>query len=97
VESNSDVLRELELAICSKSTFRILVVMAKQPRRSFTKYALGKEALLNDRDVNYAIKRLLEINWIKELNYGKVKLYRININNYKVNLFVKFLKEVKCI
>jgi len=88
---------EIEKAICSISTLRVLATMGKQPSKTFSKYALRKETMLNERDISRAIKKLIEINWIKELNLGRIRLYQINLENPKTKHLIEFLKKVKYI
>ena len=88
---------EIEKAICSISTLRILAAMGKQPSKTFSKYALRKETMLNERDVSRAIEKLMEINWIEELNLGRIKLYKLNLKNPKIKTLIEFLKKMNYI
>ena len=85
---------EIERVFGSISTLRIIGVMACNPNKNYTKYALAKNSMLNDRDVSYALKRLIEIGWVIEQNYGGIKMYKLNLNNEKVKLTIKFLREL---
>lgn len=88
---------EVEKAICSISTLRVLGVMCKQPSKTFSKYALRKEAMLNERDVSRAVEKLKEINWIEELDLGRIKLYKLNLKNPKTKILIEFLRKVSYI
>ncbi|MCS7374310.1 MAG: hypothetical protein NDF56_04960 [archaeon GB-1845-036] len=88
---------EIEKAICRVSNLRIIGVMASHPSKTFTRYTLKKNTLLNLRDVENALRRLVEIGWVEELNMGGIKVYRLNLGNVKVHETIKFLKNVKYI
>jgi len=85
---------EVEKAVCSISTFRVLAEMASKPSKAFTKYALKKATMLNERDVANALRKLVEVNWVEELDLGRVKLYRLNVGNERVKVFVEFLRNI---
>ena len=71
--------------------------MGKQPSKTFSKYALRKETMLNERDVSRAIEKLMEINWIEELNLGRIKLYKLNLKKPKIKTLIEFLKKMNYI
>jgi len=94
---SKELREEIEKAICSISTFRVLAELAKHPTKTYTKYALSKATMLDAKDVSNAIKKLLEINWIEEVNLGSIKVYKINLNNDKVRILTEFLRKINYI
>jgi len=94
---NRNIREEIEKALCSISTFRILGEMAKNPSKAYTKYLLCKNTFLNFRDVSNALKKLIEIGWIEEIYLDDIKLYKLNLNNFKVKVLIKFLREINYI
>ncbi|MCS7385762.1 MAG: hypothetical protein NDF55_03340 [archaeon GB-1867-005] len=89
-----NIREEIEKAIGSISTLRVLGEMAKNPTKTYSKYALAKGTMLNERDVANALKKLIAIGWIEELSYGRIKAYKLNLNNEKVKAAMKFLREI---
>jgi DNA-binding transcriptional ArsR family regulator len=63
----------------SPTKLRILMLLAKS-RDALTRYAINKGAWTSDRDAIKALRTLMELGWVLELQVKPVK-YRLNRDN----------------
>lgn len=87
-----DALEDLELGLGGGKKFRVLVHLALNPDKAFTKYALAKATGLRTPSIDRYLKTLVKIGWIKE-NQFEPRTYQINIENRIVKILVEFLLE----
>ena len=87
----------IEEIICSVSVFRIIKEMAKSPSKQYTKYILGKNTMLNQRDITYGLKKLIFHRWVMEEKHGRLRVYKLNIENKTLIAFMEFLKKAEII
>ncbi|MEM1606781.1 MAG: winged helix-turn-helix domain-containing protein [Candidatus Bathyarchaeia archaeon] len=89
-----DVWRELELGLGGGKRLRVLIHLALNPDKAFTKYALAKHTGLRTPSVDRRLKILVELGWVKE-NKFKPKTYQINLENETVKALLDFLSAIK--
>ncbi|MEM3173899.1 MAG: hypothetical protein QXU02_03330, partial [Candidatus Bathyarchaeia archaeon] len=72
-----NIWEELELGLGGGKKLRVLIHLALNPDRAFTKYALAKYTGLRTPSVDRRLKILVDLGWVKE-NRFKPKTYQIN-------------------
>ncbi|MBS7604925.1 MAG: hypothetical protein QXR84_02115 [Candidatus Bathyarchaeia archaeon] len=87
-----DALEELELGLGGGKKFRVLVYLALNPDKAFTKYALTKATGLRTPSIDRYLKTLVKIGWIKE-NQCEPRTYQINLENKTAKILIEFLLE----
>ncbi|MCX8171016.1 MAG: MarR family transcriptional regulator [Candidatus Bathyarchaeota archaeon] len=85
---------ELELGLGGGKKLRVLIHLALNPDKAFTKYALAKYTGLRTPSVDRRLKTLVELGWVKE-NRFKPKTYQINVENETVKTLLDFLAAVR--
>lgn len=88
------LLEELELGLGGGKKFRVLVHLALNPDRAFTKYALAKVTGLRTPSIDRRLKTLVEIGWVKENQYMP-KTYQINLENETVKILMEFFQKMR--
>lgn len=89
-----NIWEELELGLGGGKRLRILIYLALNPDKAFTKYALSKYTGLRTPSVDRRLRALVELGWVKE-NEFKPKTYQINLENETVKAFLDFLSTLK--
>lgn len=89
-----NIWEELELGLGGGKKFKLLLHLALNPEKAFTKYSLSKATGLRTPSVERRLKALMEIGWVKENPY-KPKTYQINLENEVVAMLVRFLKDLQ--
>ncbi|MEM1581001.1 MAG: hypothetical protein QXK89_00610 [Candidatus Bathyarchaeia archaeon] len=89
-----DIWQELELGLGGGRKFRILVCLALNPNKAFTKYALTKATGLRTPSIEKQLKTLMELGWVKE-NEFKPKTYQINPENEVVIALLDFFQRLR--
>ncbi|MEM2939349.1 MAG: hypothetical protein QXU95_03640 [Candidatus Bathyarchaeia archaeon] len=89
-----DIWQELELGLGGGRKFRILVCLALNPNKAFTKYALTKATGLRTLSIEKWLKTLMELGWVKE-NEFKPKIYQINPENEVVIALLDFFQRLR--
>ncbi|MEM1995351.1 MAG: hypothetical protein QXW32_07785 [Nitrososphaerales archaeon] len=87
---------ELIETLASEGKIRILRMLAENPTRFYTAYAVRKRTGLRRQDANKILNKLVELGWIKQHAYG-VKKYQINLDKKEVKHLVEFFKAVEAI
>jgi DNA-binding transcriptional ArsR family regulator len=72
----------------SPTKLRILMLLSKS-RDPLSRYIVDTRAFVNDRDAVKALKTLVELGWVLELQ-GKLVKYRLNAENEIVGHLVEF-------
>lgn len=85
---------ELEVGLGGGKKFRLLLQLALNPEKAFTKYALAKATGLRTPSIDRHLKTLIEIGWVKE-NLYKPRTYQINLENRTVKMLLEFLEKIK--
>lgn len=93
-EAKRNIWEELELGFGGGKKFRILIQLALNPDKAFTKYALAKSTGLRTPSVERRLETLVKIGWVKENQY-KPKTYQINMENETVKILVEFFQKVR--
>ncbi|MEM2320523.1 MAG: hypothetical protein QXS79_01350 [Candidatus Bathyarchaeia archaeon] len=93
-ETRRDVWEELELGLGGGKKFKVLIHLALNPEKAFTKYALAKATGLRIPSIERRLKTLIEIGWVKENQY-KPKTYQINLENEMVRMIIEFLQKIR--
>jgi Fic family protein len=96
-EIEKRVIDEVEIALSSIGKLKILRLLMKNPDHAFTRYEIGKKTPINPRDIKNNIQTLLEIEWLKELNYGHLQKYSINIDHNIVQHLSIFFRDISYI
>lgn len=89
-----NIWEELELGLGGGKRLRILIHLALNPDKAFTKYALAKYTGLRTPSVDRRLRTLVELGWVKE-NEFKPKTYQINLENETVKAFLDFLSTLR--
>ncbi|MEM1507685.1 MAG: hypothetical protein QW294_04195 [Candidatus Bathyarchaeia archaeon] len=89
-----NIWEELELGLGGGKKLRVLIHLALNPDRAFTKYALAKYTGLRTPSVDRRLKILVDLGWVKE-NRFKPKTYQINTENEAVKALLEFLAAIK--
>lgn len=89
-----DIWEEIETGLGVGKRFRVLVHLALNPEKAFTKYALAKITGLRTPSIDRRLKTLVEIGWVRENQY-KPKTYQINLENETVKIIVEFLRKIQ--
>jgi len=84
---------ELELGLGGGKKFRVLVHLALNPNKTFTRYALVKATGLRTPSIDRYLKTLVNLGWVKENKY-KPKTYQINLDNEVIMALLDFFKEM---
>lgn len=87
------VWEELELGLGGGKKFRILVHLALNPNKTFTKYALAKATGLRTPSIDRYLKTLVNLGWVKE-NKFKPKTYQINLDNEIIMVLLDFFRRM---
>ena len=93
-EIEKRVIDEVEIALSSIGKLKILRLLMKNPDHAFTRYEIGKKIPINPRDIKNNIQALLEIGWLKELKYGHLQKYSINIDHNIVQRLSNFFRDI---
>lgn len=75
----------------SPTKLRILMLLTKL-RDALTRYAIVKGTWASDRDAARALRALVELGWVLELQVKPVK-YRLNAENEIVKHLVEFFSK----
>ncbi|MEM1550578.1 MAG: hypothetical protein QXX56_01115 [Candidatus Bathyarchaeia archaeon] len=89
-----NIWEELELGFGGGKKFRVLVYLALNPDKAFTKYALAKATGLRTPSVERRLRTLIKIGWIKENQY-KPRTYQINVENETIKFLMEFLQKIR--
>ncbi|MBS7624444.1 helix-turn-helix domain-containing protein [Candidatus Bathyarchaeota archaeon] len=89
-----NIWEELELGLGGGKRLKILIHLALNPDKAFTKYALAKYTGLRTPSVDRRLRTLVELGWVKE-NEFKPKTYQINLENETVKAFLDFLSTLR--
>jgi len=93
-EIEKRVIDEVEIALSSIGKLKILRLLMKNPDHAFTRYEIGKKIPINPRDIKNNIQALLEIGWLKELKYGHLQKYSINIDHNIMQHLSSFFRDI---
>jgi len=93
-ESEKRVVEEIETALSSLGKLKILRLLMKEPIHAFTRYEIGKKIPLNSRDIKNNLYALFEIGWLKELKYGNLQKYSINMDHNLVKHLSNFFRDI---
>lgn len=88
------VWEELELGLGGGKKIMVLIHLALNPEKAFTKYAIAKATGLRTPSIDRRLKTLVEIGWVKENQY-KPKTYQINLENETVRALIEFINKVR--
>ena len=93
MENEIDRRRSLEVAVGNLSGLRILGELMRTPSPPQTKYSLRRKTGLKATDVKKTLRRLVESEWVSELNCVPKK-YSPNLSRSEVKDLAAFLRRV---
>jgi len=85
--------RNLEVAIGNLSGLRILGELLRTPSLPQTKYSLRRKTGLKAVDVKKTVRRLVESEWVNELDCTPKK-YLPNLSRSEVNHLANFFHQI---
>lgn len=91
-EESSLIRKEIMEGLGTIGRLRIMAFLAEHPNQSFTKYTLLARTGLKRSDLKKNLAILVSIKRVKEYKSLYPK-YEIDLDNKRVELFVRFLRE----
>jgi Fic family protein len=89
-----DVWKELERGLGAGVKFRIIKYLLLNPERTFTKYAVTKATGLKTKTVEYQLRTLVKMGWVKKYRYTPAT-YQANLENEVVKCLHDLFQKVK--
>jgi len=88
-------MHEIEVIFRGVSSLRILKVLLENKDRYVSKYFIIRESGVSNP--NIVLRKLVELGWVKVIEFNGYKRYRVNMENRNVRMLYEFFKGVRYI